>query len=366
MVLTSHNIWMLILRALSALAGLGSFYLALFMYKDDADRWQNRLVDLWVEIRSGSQGFLSAQAALVKKSSGFVTSWLTWLFGERLVSIRVIAISFSLSFASSMFIFSCLSVIDLVRESAWNPQHSPLEWVIFASFGVAFFLLGSFAVRGFCPRDRPLLALMVPLTLAALASTLLFYLYGWQDRNEPAISDSARTVEILLTASILCILCDLLVLIANRLVLQSMASTVKVAVLAWGFLYNLAWTAFLVDSAIYVLRGEPSASVSWPGDPIGAILTLPFFQSERVVGLTTLILVALTSNLFTLWASACVLAIVTAALAHRLFWPAAERSVYALYQWNFFTNKPFQISAGLALLLFAFPGLRAVLELFKP
>jgi hypothetical protein len=76
------------------------------MYENDANVWQNRLVDLWVEIGSGSQGFLSAQAAMVKKSSGLVTSWLTWLLGDKLFSAQVVAVSLSLSFASTMAFYA--------------------------------------------------------------------------------------------------------------------------------------------------------------------------------------------------------------------------------------------------------------------
>lgn len=360
MVMAAHDIPILILRALSALAALAFFYLALFMYKDEADRWQNRLVDLWVEIGAGSQGFLSAQAALVKASSGIVSSWLTWLLGERLVSIQVVAVSFSLSIASAVFV-ALTGLISSMRRG----RAEGLVWQIELALGVGFLLFGLYGVRWLCRRRKPLLALAVPVTVVGMI--VVFELYTTPSRVDTKVGFASLALAgvLLLAGPMVGVLCDLLLLVVNRLVLRSMATTGRVIVLLLGLLYNLAWVAFLADSTIFMLRAAFGWQ-SWAGDPMDALLRLPVFQSQFGILASLIFVLGLASNLFTLCASVCLSTIVAAALSHRLFWPVAERSVYALYQWRIFTNKPFQISAGVALLVFAFPGLHSIFALFKP
>ena len=356
----AHDIPLLILRAISALGALALFYLALFMYKDEADRWQNRLVDLWVEIGSGSQGFLSAQAALVKVSSGIVSSWLTWLLGKRLVSIQVVAVSFSLSIASSVFVALTGLIFSIRRGRAVGTA-----WQIELALGVGFLLFGLYGVRWLCGRRKPLLALAIPVTVVGMVVVFELYTSPSQIDKKVGFASLALAGVLLFSAPVVGVFCDLLVLVVNRLVLRSMATTGRVIVLLLGLLYNLAWVAFLADSTIFLLR-EAFGWQSWAGDPMDAFLRLPVFQSQYGILASLIFVLGLASNLFTLCASVCLSTIVAAALSHRVFWPVAERSVYALYQWNVFTNKPLQISAGLALIVFAFPGLRDILKLFRP
>lgn len=362
--LTAHHIPIVILRGLSVLAAMAFFYMALFMYADDAGKWQNRLVDLWVEIGSGSQGFLSAQAALVKKSSGLVTSWLSWLLGERLFSAQVVAVSLSLSFASTMAFYSSFGIVGLMEwESSVEPRYA-----IATALAIGFFAFGVYGVRGLCRRFTPLLALVITVVLVALASPVGLYLYSPQEASEQGGLASLALVGLqFMIASVFGVVCDLLVLVVNRLVLRSMAATGRTSVLLLGFLYNLAWVAVLADAAVLLFRVSVGlVATNWGGDPVQGFLNLPFFQSSAGIKYLFDVELCFTSDLFTLCVSAGVFAIVAAALSHRLIWPVVERSVYALYQWKVFTNKPLQISAGLALLVFAFPGIRTVFALFKP
>jgi hypothetical protein len=366
MVLTARDIPMLILRTVSVIAALVFFYMALFMYKDEADRWQNRLVDLWVEIGSGRQGFLSVPAGLVQKSSGFVTSWLTWLLGERPVSIQVVAVSLSLSYVSSMF---CLYTVDgfILWSRGLNPADFPVV------FSLCWLLFGMFGVRALCNRGKSLLALAITIALIALTcarTSLLDFIYP----PSIGLGEVYRPVEVniplvwveYLTGLAFGVLCDLFVLIVNRRVLRSMAGTSRTSILVLGFAYNLAWAVVLASSTVLFLHFWVIGWRGLPGSLLGELYLLPVFHSANGKFLFLLVLIPLTTNLFTLCASVGFLAIIVGALAHRLFWPLAERSVYALYQWKLFTNKKLQISAGIALLIFAFPGLHAVFALLKP
>jgi hypothetical protein len=351
MALTAYAIPLLIGRILAVYAAAVCFYMAFFMYKNDADVWQNRLVDLWAEIAGGSQGFLSAQAALVKKSSELVSSWRIWLLGEKLVSVQVVAFSLSMSFASLMVLISTISLTEV-------PGHVLLSGI---SLVIAFvcLLFGLFGVKGLCKRGNPLLALVITVILIVLGSFLeTLTANPWLD-----FIFFVFFVTIFLGASVLGVFCILLLLIVNRLILQSIAATGKVAVLLFGFVYNLAWVVFLAEAVLYWAGHE----IRWPGwikDLMSVLFDLPAFQHhpDAVFVATYILRVAPASTLFTLCASICLLIIIATALAHRLFWPVAERSIYALYTNNVFTNKKLQITVGLTILLSAFPGLDEVLK----
>ncbi|HXR38420.1 MAG TPA: hypothetical protein VN776_04985 [Terracidiphilus sp.] len=361
MTLAAHDIPMVILRLILASAGLACFYMAVFMYTDKVGAWQNRLVDLWVEIGEGSQGLLSAQALLVKKSSGLVTSGLNWLLGDRLVSTQVVAVSFSLSFASTILLFTSADI----HEDSMLTNGPDVR--VLGAFGlavaVAFSLFGCLGVRGLSTRGRPLLALAIPIASVLFAYPAFAYL------SEPrGVSSGDGPIEyiagelIFLASPAFGVLCDLMVLIVNRFVLRGMAKTGSSVTLLLGFLYNAAWVLFLGDSVAYVFRnglGNPNLI----GDPLeGAISFLSAHSFNHGFEVYISIVIALMSNLFTLFVSAGLLTIVAAALAHRLFWPLAGRTVYALYQFKILSNKALQFSTGLALLLLAFPGLEGILK----
>lgn len=365
MVPAVYEVVMLSLRVIAVLAALVFFYMAFFMYPDETGAWQNRLVDLWVGISSESQGSRSVQAALLKVSSSTVNSWLTWLLGQRLVSIQVAAVSISLSFASSMFI---LFLGGLHSWMNGEPPY-PFSWLLLLIFGVGFSLFGLLGVRGLCERFKPPLTLAITVTMVVLAPAVGIYLTGWQSwmQGHNRLAVSALTAITLLAISAFGVLCDLLVLVANRLVLKSMATTDKLVILVLGCIYNCTCIVVLTDSTIFAFSGQvPWSIYKWTGTFIDEVLSLPIFGPFALAGKFEIVsFLALSSNLFTLLVSVAFLAIVTAALVHRMFWPVAERSVYALYQWKVFTNKPLQLSTAIALMLYAFPGLRAVVSLFR-
>jgi uncharacterized membrane protein YfcA len=245
MVSAAYAILMLIARIFAVCVAAMCFYMAFFMYKNDADVWQNRLVDLWTEIAGGSHGLLSEQAALVRKSSMVVTHWLTWLLGERLVSLQVIAVSLLLSCASTMAILSSSALTsNRVNFWAWGRQAAPPRWQLVAFLMVMFLLFAVLGIRRLCNLGRPRLALAIAVMMGMLSFSFMF-------RDHLAGDQASETMKNLVVTAIVAflmfaqttfgVLCDLMMLLVNRLVLQSMVKTSKAVDLLAGFVYNVIW-----------------------------------------------------------------------------------------------------------------------------
>ncbi|MFP5204501.1 MAG: hypothetical protein ACLGP3_11255 [Acidobacteriota bacterium] len=353
----SYEILVFALHCFSGAASFGFFYLALFTYPDESDRLVNRLEDLWVRIAGESQGLLVAQANLVKISSSFITQGLSWVLGARLISVQAIAVSFSLSY-SSLLILTC-----------GQNGYSSVQTAAMLMGSVGLFAYGAFAVRKLCLRKMPSLALGIPLVLYLLISSYGFFQGRLDDQvfSYSNLMEWAVELGFSLAALGFGVLCDLLLLVANRMILRSMSVTRKLSVLLWGFIYNLVWVGFLVASIWDALNGgrmvERIADYLVPGSSNSLIL-----QSSDVLSwiVAALVQAAFESNLFTLAVSTGLFLLVLVALGHRIFWPSAERLIYALYQWKVFKDRKLQIALGFALLLFAFPNLHAVVARFKP
>jgi hypothetical protein len=96
----------------SGLLGLYLIYLTFVMKESTEGKWVNRLEELWIQIDEHSKTVGETTRALFGKLARKITSLFSLIFGRRMISVRVIGISSSLSFAS--FLFFCGLCIEIV------------------------------------------------------------------------------------------------------------------------------------------------------------------------------------------------------------------------------------------------------------
>src|SRR5713101_4587634 len=89
----------MILRILFGLLGAFAYYAAFFMYEDEEGHWQNRIERLWVGISDRASLVGSKSAAFFGRVAGVVTEGFNRLFGNRLLSPRMIGASTAYSWA---------------------------------------------------------------------------------------------------------------------------------------------------------------------------------------------------------------------------------------------------------------------------
>src|ERR1700679_2535374 len=88
-------------RTLAAVLGLLLMSLAALPYESEEARFQNQLQDWWVLLDEKRKGALSWAALFTQKVARITSRCLDILFGERLFSIRTVAVSIVLSLASA-------------------------------------------------------------------------------------------------------------------------------------------------------------------------------------------------------------------------------------------------------------------------
>jgi hypothetical protein len=99
----------LLLKLLGMAAGLFFVYLSVFLYEDKEKRIQNALEALWVKVDDLQKHSLSRHTAFMNVVAGLMTKIFDRVFGEKLVSLRSVAVSFCYAVAAfglTFFLFS--------------------------------------------------------------------------------------------------------------------------------------------------------------------------------------------------------------------------------------------------------------------
>jgi hypothetical protein len=172
------------------------------------------------------------------------------------------------------------------------------------------------------------------------------------------IEVALASLVVVLPAALIGLFFDLVLLIANRFLIKSMADATAGRVLALGFTFNLIWFFLLVETTRF-------GSVEPRGDPF-LIFLEHSLNSGGNQGLYNLgLLFGMRTNFFTLLASCSALVVLSAALLHRVFWPVVSRTINGLYEWQVLTSRPIQLAIAGAFLSYPFPWIGSVIKLLR-
>jgi hypothetical protein len=96
---TMYDLLMLLKRILAGIVGALLFYIALFMYEDEAGEWQSRLDNLWKAVLQRSKVTESTTVALFNKTSDMVMDGAMYIFGPRFFAFRTVMTAANISLA---------------------------------------------------------------------------------------------------------------------------------------------------------------------------------------------------------------------------------------------------------------------------
>jgi uncharacterized membrane protein YsdA (DUF1294 family) len=338
-------------RAVAGLLGAAFLYMALFMYQDERGKQQNRLVNLWIAVAEREASALSAHAALIRRSSQLALAGFQDLFGDRLLTLRTLAISLALSLCSNTLV----SATD--KEFTFPAIPITLFSLVFGVYGV-------YGAPELFRRKRPRAALVL-LGCLLLLYQLVLVRMDMADSKETLGTDAVDFVAILIISCSFGLVCDLLLLTVNRTLLRLMAKTTSAALLFAGMAYNLLLAVVLADSLRYIYSGYRGPARS--GDPLFVLFdrmtSTDSLGGDIILGIITAW--AFSTNFFTMLTAASVVLVLVAALVHRFTWPLLGRTVSAIYAWEILSSRKVQFSAAAACLLFAVPRFSSLFRLFK-
>ena len=89
----------ILLRTLAGIAGLLLLYVAFFLYDDEEARLQNRLEQIWKRIDVLQSSAMSREGAILQGVSRTASATLDRLLGNKLLSLRSLAVSMAFSAA---------------------------------------------------------------------------------------------------------------------------------------------------------------------------------------------------------------------------------------------------------------------------
>jgi hypothetical protein len=101
-------------RIVTGIIGCLALYIALFMYKTERDRWQNRLESIWIGIDKRAKQTNSVFTALVNRVSQGTFKVFNNMFGHDTVSWKLVAVSIN----SSLLMATTISLYSLLGD--WN------------------------------------------------------------------------------------------------------------------------------------------------------------------------------------------------------------------------------------------------------
>jgi len=102
-------IFILLLKLLGILSGLFFAYVAVFVYEDKEKRIQSVLETLWLKVHFLQEQALSIHTAFMRVVAGVLTKIFDRIFGDKLFSLRSVAVSLCYAVAAFAFTFFLFS-----------------------------------------------------------------------------------------------------------------------------------------------------------------------------------------------------------------------------------------------------------------
>jgi hypothetical protein len=332
-------------RALAGLIGCLCFYVALFMYEDEAGNWQNRLDNLWVSIYDRVKITSSLTIALFNTISQKLMHLFSWIFGSRLLSARSVSASINLSIACGILtpIVLWIAVSSLTGKpiSEFYPGYLQIpEYAFFALFCILMATLPSLI--------KTRAALMFSYSSLFVIPCWVFYAAPFFSGNGIGrVSAYLDLISVFLLSLAVSLASDLVVLVAIRKTFSVVSSTIS----KLRIIKTVAMFALLAVTV----------------EAIPALLFWVGFRAEAALGLhnghqqdTDLTFIVVFLGAFSFLGNAitliyCLIPVTTlfVVLCHSAFWPLTSRVVYPLCRYRIFGNRKVLFALGSFCFIFA-------------
>lgn len=296
------------------------------LYAPEAATLQSRLETLWIEIDELRIKAVSLQAAFLQQVAAASKRDLSKLLGPKLFSLKSVASCLCFSVGST----ACTYLLLFGLEQSFSPAYRryPLSYLLSAIFWL---------LCGISRKGRYVVFFLIPAFIALFLFAGVLHPQGEFSRTTPL--EVFQYLGPLIAGS----LCDVLFVAFSRWLLRRSATLPNVSGLVLFALLNVATGTLLVSG-----------------------LFLPLLLRRRYSGLAQVIKthsalwasVATISatNLFSASVAFFAVALMIAALLHRLLWPVISRPVYAILQHELVKKPKLLLSAGLSLLMAGLPN----------
>jgi hypothetical protein len=338
-------------RIVEGWLGLLFVYFRVFLYEDEDGRMQNKLEVWWIQISDQQNAAISRNVVFVRVVASLATKVFDRLFGNKILSARAIggSVCFSLAswFLAEIFNFLLMRTFLYVSWSVLLGRHPPLRWV----FPICILGFAIFLCLGLLPlRLESLRAANVWLVVVLILSPLgpLYFYYasrsGWEEEI-PYLTIFSLLFALLFVS----FLCDIFFVALTRVMLRKVTSKSSFMVMSGLILLNCLMALLLV--VIPYLIGYRHAT-----------RTASSYSLYSVFSFLALF------NLFDALVSLVFVSLALVTILHLLFWPAINRSLYALAGLGIARRRKLMGILGVSLLALStgmsLELLKSVLELF--
>jgi hypothetical protein len=310
------------------------------LYEDEHGRIQNVLDRAWIELDMASKLALSAQIRTLNISGRLASNLLERLFGLKIVSVRSVGVSLSLSITS-------LIVGVMAFEFEWTDvgTDSSNVWILVA----VGLLLALFIGLALIPILRTNLGSGIVWMVSVItASVLVWGTWAFQQDSFDDLKtlDLSACVQLFFVGCFMCLTslgCDVGFILITRRALQIISKSQKLPQILRGIMLNYAIVVVLFAMPWYRLVLNPKfhgtiyeGASSW--------FYLDWETATRAL---------LYANLLGAAVAAVFFAYGLAMLFHRLAWPIIQRPIYAFASLGIARRKVFFSTLGSLLILWA-------------
>jgi hypothetical protein len=324
--------WSRVDYALFFLRALGTVLICvgLLLYEDEEGKFQNKVEEWWIKLSDKQKASRSKVAAFMQGVAQLTGSGFDRLFGQHLFSLRVVPVSIYLSLAS--FFLLALLVVPSAKFTPGTSRHA------------AFFLFVYFLALGLVPgffKNKWILRVWWAIIPAALLSISGFMVFVFKTRGARSAFYGIGLVALLFVSSLVC---DLIYIALTRYVLRRISGIDRIPeILLMVFLNQLALVA-----------------------PVYGPIYAGLWISKYAQMAGGMVLISIMFNFIDFLAGFAALFLALLLLLHRLFWPAVQRPLYAIYRFAPIKQKKWLVSIGIALLTLpshaTLGALKAILE----
>ena len=344
-----HAVLPLIGRVVAGAVGCYCFYVAVFMYKDEKQRWQNRLDSIWVEIDERAQKTDSVFTALINRVSSGTVNVFNLLFGDEAFSLKLMAVSANLSLLCAQ-----MSELSYLYLHYWSPPVRLFHAVFEVGLTVLLLACASLAI---CFRERLIIH------LGCLVPSLMYFAYEFHytfrrlGHGVDLPFAAVYPLSGMFAASMSCVV-DVLALVTIR---KSFARLEKVSTVVGALLLSLL--LFLVAWCACVLPSLVSHDILFQGKSLRTGIYSRALKGFGLFDAWTLRSLGLFDEVTCLY---CVVPCIVlfGLVIHKILWPLLARFTYPLLDFKVLTERKFLIPIGTVAFALAF-GYTTVSDLLK-
>jgi hypothetical protein len=286
----------------------------LFLYEDEEGRFQNKVEEWWIRLSDKQRVSRSAVAAFMQEVARLTGKGFDRLFGRGLLSLRIIPISIFLSFASVFLVIFIM--LSHIKHDAAITRYKTFDMFI-------FFL--ALALVPAVVRSKWILTLWWTIIPATLLSISGFIIFVFRTRGARSSFYGFGIVALVFVASFVV---DLSYIAVTRIILRRIIRIDRIPEILLMLFLNLLALLFPLYGPIYAGVALSKLDILAGG---AVMISLMFNSIDLLAGLAAFFLALLL-------------------LLHRLFWPAVQRPLYAIYRFAPMKRKKWLVGTGVALL----------------